>query len=232
MRPRFVICIIALSFPAIPVFAQQVKKTTTVQKRTTAKKTVVKKTTIARVKKPVTKKTTVTVKSGPVKPPVNKNLTIAELNMSDKERQMVDEINLVRSDPAGYAKYVAAYLKKADEPTKEMKASAKELMEELKKTRSLNTLTISPALYVDAREYGKEMLLKNIIEHSSLPYNENLSFGFENVRDAVIDLLIDEGIPDRDHRRNILKKNITMVAVHEIPGKVEDFSYCYIQEFK
>jgi uncharacterized protein YkwD len=229
---------------SMPAFAQ-VKKTTKVTKTTTVTKTItykktpvaktpaVKRTATVKVVKPVSKKKTVAVvKEKPVKPPVNRNISIAECNMSDREKQMVEEINLVRSNPSAYAKYVKEYIKHAEDMSKDTKAAASELITELKKTKPLAQLAISPALYVDAREYGKEMQEKNVIAHSTLPYNENLSFGIESIRDAVIDLLIDDGVDDRGHRKNILKKNITLCAVHEVPGKVEDFQFCYIQEFK
>ena len=76
------------------------------------------------------------------------------------------------------------------------------------------------------------MMANNSTEHSELPYNENLSFGIEDIREVIIDLLIDEGIPGHGHRKNILMKDISMVAVHELPGSVEDYRYCYIQEFR
>jgi uncharacterized protein YkwD len=249
IRLKTVFCLFLISFSLTAVVAQTVKKTAPAQKKTPVKPVVTKSTSTTKVVKPAAKKTTATAKvvkpvttknaadakpatvSKPVKSPPGKSLTIAELNMTSREKQMVDEINLVRSNPAGYIKYVTEYLKKSG-VTKSEKAAGKELVEVLKNTQPLNTLTISPKLYVDAREFGKELLETNSIEHSSLPYAENLSFGIENIRDAVINLLIDDEVEGRGHRKNILRKNITLVAVHEIPGKVEDFDFCYIQEFK
>ena len=144
---------------------------------------------------------------------------------------MVDEINLVRSDPAGYVKYVKEYIKK-NKTGKQIKTAANELIAELQHLKPLNTLKVSPDLYLAARDYGKTMIENNSIEHSDLPYAENLSFGIENIRDAIIDLLIDDDVEGRGHRKNILRKNITMIGVVELQGKVEDFLYCYIQEFK
>lgn len=249
IRLKTVICLLLVSFSLTTIVAQTVKKTEPVQKKT-AVKPVVKKTTTtakvvtpavkksvptAKVVKPVPTKTPAATKSTtvvkPVKPAPGKSLSMAELNMTNREKQMVDEINLVRSNPPGYIKYVTEYLKKAG-VSKSEKAAAKELVEILKNTQPLNTLKISPALYIDAREFGKELLENNSIEHSSLPYAENLSFGIENIREAIIDLLIDDEVESRGHRKNILKKNITLVAVHEIPGTVENFDFCYIQEFK
>lgn len=57
------------------------------------------------------------------------------------------------------------------------------------------------------------MAKKNVFEHSSLPYSENLSPGYRDIRKAIVDLLIDDGIPDRGHRKNLLSEKIKQVAV-------------------
>jgi len=215
---KFIVSLILLSsFNSL--FAQQVKKTTT--KSTT----VVKKPAVSKTKTTVFRKTTSTKTRSP------KILPAAELKMSTRETQMVEEINLVRSDPAGYVKFIKDFLKTSN-AGKHTIAAANELMDELKRLQPLNTLKINMDMYRDAKGYGVSMMQNNSIEHSDLPYNENLSFGIENIREVIIDLLIDDDIPDRGHRRNILKKNISMIAVHELPGTVEDYQHCYIQEFR
>ena len=219
-----------------PLFAQTVKKSTVTAKKTNV---VVKKNTTAKgktttiSKKPVTKATPVTTanKTIPVKPVSTKALPVAELKMSAREKQMVDEINLVRADPAGYAKHVKEYLKRSNAGKHTINA-ANELINELKQLQPLGSLIVNWDMYQQARDYGLVMMENNATDHSDLPYNENLSFGIENIREAVIDLLIDEDIPNRGHRRNILNKKVSYVAVHELPGTVEGFHNCYIQEFK
>ena len=218
------------------LLAQTVKKTATPQKKTitvTKKAATVKPktTTVAKKTTGTATKTTVVKKTIPVKATNTKPLPVAELKMSSRETQMVNEINLVRSDPPGYVKFIKEYLKTAH-LSKHGITVANELMDELKRLQPLGSLIVSWDMYREARDYGKLMMENNITEHSDLPYNENLSFGIENIREAIIDLLIDEEIPNRGHRRNILKKEISYIAVHELPGKVDDFQYCYIQEFK
>lgn len=213
---RVSICLFILGSYSISVLAQQVKKTTsTTKQKAPVKKTVVKKTTVTKTKVQ----------------PRTRDINTADLKMTSREKQMVDEINLVRSNPAGYVKYVTEYVQRSD-LTKKTKTVVKELVEELKRTSPLNTLKINPAMYLDAKKFGKELLQTNTIAHSSLPYAENLVFGIENIRDAVIDLLIDDEIENRGHRKNILRKNISLVAVHQVPGTVEDFENCFIQEFR
>jgi uncharacterized protein YkwD len=223
--------------------AQQGKKTITTRKATAAKKKPVMRKTIA-----AKKDSTINISNGVEKMPAtinkpaaktrpsmqaaNKNITVADLNMSDNEKKMVDEINLLRSNPKAYVKYINAYLKKIPDPGKSLKNAAVELISKLNSLEPLVMLVISPSLYLDARQFGKELIENNVIEHSTLPYAENLIFEHDNVRDAIIDLLIDDGVENRGHRKNLLNSQKTLVAVYEIPGKVDGFSFGYIQEFK
>lgn len=162
--------------------------------------------------------------------PVN-NSEITNVTLTGREQEMINEINSLRSNPAKYCTYVESYLQKND-VDEDVKVVAKELVAILKKMKPLNPLTINPVMYNDAKQYGLLMAKKNVFEHSSLPYYENLSLGYRNIRDAIVDLLIDDGIPDRGHRKNLLSEKIQQVAVFELPGKVQDIGYCYVQVFK
>ncbi len=188
---------------------------------TTAKNTTVKK--IIPVTKPV-------VNAVVPNKPVN-NTEITNVTLTSREQEMINEINNLRANPAKYCTYVENYLQKYDADDN-VKVAAKELLGVLKKTRPLNPLAINTAMYNDAKQYGMLMAKRNIFEHSSLPYYENLSLGYKDIRDAIVDMLIDDGIPDRGHRNNLLNEKIKNVAVYELPGKVQDIGFCYVQEFK
>ncbi len=56
-------------------------------------------------------------------------------------------------------------------------------------------------------------------------------YGQSEVRYAVIDLLIDHGIPSRGHRENILNPKYKYFSVYEIPYKVGKMEYFFIQQF-
>lgn len=157
--------------------------------------------------------------------------TAAAVKMSTRELKMIDEINLVRSNPKAYIPFIKNYLVN-QEQTASLQDAADELIEELKKLKPMSRLKPDAEMYKAARQFGVELMKKNRIEHSALPYAENLSFGVEDVREAVISLLIDEDIEGRGHRRNILTERFSKVAVHELPGEVEGFNHCYVQEFK
>lgn len=162
--------------------------------------------------------------------PVN-NTEITNVALTSREQQMIDEINNLRTNPGRYCTYVEEYLQKHD-ADEDVKLAAKELVGILKNLKPLNPLAINPVMYNDAKQYGLLMAKKNVFEHSSLPYAENLSLGYKDIRDAIVDLLIDEGVPDRGHRKNLLSEKMKHVAVYELPGKVQDIAYCYVQEFK
>lgn len=156
---------------------------------------------------------------------------VPAVKLSARESQMVDELNLVRSDPKAYVAIINEFLLTAD-INKSEKSAANELKKELQALSPLGKLTVNMSMYKDAVDYGKQMLRNNSTEHSDLPYNENLSFGLESVRETVIRLLIDGGIENRGHRKNILNPEINEVAVHEIPGEIAGFQWCFIQEFR
>jgi uncharacterized protein YkwD len=184
------------------------------------------KSKITTASKVVNKSTVQTMPNNPVN-----NADITNVTLTSREQEMINEINNLRSNPARYCTYVEAYLQKNDVDN-DVKVAAKELINVLKKMQPLNPLTINPVMYNDAKQYGLSMAKRNVFEHSSLPYAENLSLGYKDIRDAIVDLLIDDGIPDRGHRRNLLSEKIKNVAVYELPGKVQDIAYCYVQEFK
>lgn len=224
-----------------------------VQSFSQSKKPVVKKNVVNKIK-PTTKINTPAAKSTPVKktistakkiaPPetVNKsavsvpnkqvnNLEITNISLTSREQEMINEINSLRLNPAKYCTYIENYLQKND-VDENVKVAAKELVTILKKMKPLNPLSINPVMYNDAKQYGLLMAKKNVFEHSSLPYYENLSLGYRDIRDAIVDLLIDDGVPDKGHRKNLLNEKIKQVAVFELPGKVQDIGYCYVQVFK
>ena len=60
--------------------------------------------------------------------------------------------------------------------------------------------------------------------------NENLVGGPADVREAVILLLVDDGIPSRGHRKTLLNKDWQYGATYKI-GKVGYMPNCWVQKF-
>ena len=175
--------------------------------------------------------------------------------MTDREKDMVKEINLIRSNPAGYIPIIEAYIKEkegekdlwgeafiADEI-----ATARELIEELKNTPRLSILQPHEGIYTAAKLHGDEGKVKGSLDHQgadgSWPWdrairqgggikdgNENLVGGPSDVRTSVILLAVDSGIPNRGHRKTLLNKSWTYSGCYEV-GTVGDMPYYWVQMF-
>ena len=184
-----------------------------------------------RIKTKITPRKTV-VKEKPAKLPVgvNKNEN-AEIAPSAREVEMIREINILRRDPKGYIPFVETYMKQ-NSNKKDVQTGGRELIKQLKELQPLPALTLNPVMYSAARQFGLSLKEQDDIDHSDLPYFENLSLGHPDIREAIVDMLIDDGIPDRGHRTNLLNPTISKIAVYEVPGKVQGYINCYVQEFK
>ena len=168
--------------------------------------------------------------------------------MTADEISMVNEINLVRSNPAGYIKYVEMYKKDvAAGRAFGSIATCNELIAELRKTPNLSILQPTECLFNAAKKHGEDQRPSGTTDHvgsdgsypwdrvkRECPYmtegNENLVGGPASVRKAVLLLLVDDGIPNRRHRRTILNKDWKYVACYKI-GQVGNMPNSWVQKF-
>lgn len=196
----------------------------------------------------------------PVNPPVQpkKNPTTntnpnapqpaAASYMKSEELAMIDEVNLVRSNPAGYIPYIEDY--KAKILRGEGFGSAAvcdELIAELRNTPPRSVLKPRECLYRAARNHGEDQRPTGSVDHvgtdGSYPWdrvlrgcpeltdgNENLVGGPSTVRESVIILLIDDGIPGRGHRKTMLQKEWQYLACYKI-GKVGMMPNSWVQKY-
>jgi uncharacterized protein YkwD len=126
-------------------------------------------------------------------------------------------------------------------------STADELIAELKALNQLSTLQPSSCLRDAAKWHAESQRPKGDIDHKgvdgSWPWdratrycssmqdgNENIVGGPSSVRNSVIVLLLDEGIPNRGHRKNLLEKDWNYVACYAA-GKVGTMPNCYVQMF-
>jgi len=172
--------------------------------------------------------------------------------MTKEERKMIDEINLMRSNPPGYVQYIEKYLEDfkssgwgGDQIAQE-EATGQELIKELKKLKPLSILQPHEELYNVCMVHGKDALQKGSLDHNDSngrsPYDriisnteltdgtENLAGGMNTVRKTVIMLLVDSGIPNRGHRRALLNPLWTYAACHMV-GEVGGMPHSWIQMF-
>ena len=169
--------------------------------------------------------------------------------MSADEIAMLDEINLVRSNPAGYVSYVQQY-RRDIQSGKTFGSSLPvidELIAELRRTPALSVLQPAPCIYEAARKHGLDQKARGYTSHDgsdgSWPWdrvkrecsqmtdgNENLVGGLPDVRESVILLLVDDGISSRGHRKTLLEPKWRYGATYKI-GKVGQMPNCWIQKF-
>ena len=174
--------------------------------------------------------------------------------MTEREKAMIKEINLVRSNPKGYIQYVEAYIQELEADKwssasmiREEISTSKELIRELKSTASMAILQPHKGLYKASKKHGDEGKQKGSLDHQGSngdwPWdrgekyasdltnrNENLVGGPEKVRRSVMILLVDSGIKGRGHRKNILNPDWRYVACYEV-GQVGDMPNYWVQMF-
>lgn len=167
------------------------------------------------------------------------------------ERQLILELNLMRSDPSGYARqylvplrtcYQGKLLKYPDKLpilTNEGVKALEECIRELEKHRPLPVFTPSEGLTMAAREHVQDQsrtgrtghsgsdgstLLDRLDRYGSwdVSVGENISYGFGEARAIVTALLIDDGVPSRGHRNNFLDSSFRLVGVSIGPHRVYD----------
>jgi len=160
---------------------------------------------------------------------------------SDLERGVFDQLNLARRDPAGYALRLEALEpsyegknRKLSEhnylTTREGAAAVEEAVRELKKTGPRAPLAWNACLGASAAEHVRDSGPSGWVGHASRggePFDarirryvkrarrlgENIGYGGRDAEDFVEQLLIDDGVPDRGHRRNMLDPHFSAAGV-------------------
>ncbi|MBN1524891.1 MAG: CAP domain-containing protein [Spirochaetales bacterium] len=166
---------------------------------------------------------------GTGQPPVTENDLNADPDtaknvsyMSKKEQDVVYFLNLARQDPKGFAeKYISPYRRTKD---------GEECYNVMQKTTPLPPLKPSKTLALAAQDHATDMGLKGKVGHTGTDGSsmqtrigrhgkwlytagENCSYGSFDVKDIVVSLLIDEKVPGRGHRKNILNKEFRYVGI-------------------
>ncbi len=169
--------------------------------------------------------------------------------MTRREYQMIEEVNTLRANPAGYIKYVEDYVRDMRQNGEFGNSiqTSQELMEVLKNTKPLPVLTPIECLHAAAVLHAQDQKPTGDVNHQgtdgAMPWdrtqracsllingNENLVGGPASIRRAVLLLLIDDGIEGRGHRKNLLNPEWQYVACHKV-GTVGTMSNYWIQMF-
>jgi uncharacterized protein YkwD len=192
--------------------------------------------------------------------------TAANVNyLSPLEKEIIFEINKLRSNPAKYANdYIAPLAKNyqrnmlyypGDKPlqTREGARALNECVRELKKQQPLPLVYPGKGLSRAAEDHVKDQSQTGRIGHNGSDRSntkirierygqwkvriaENIAYGGITAQQIVIYLLIDDGVPDRGHRKTFLHPDFKQIGVatgnHPEYGtmSVMDFAGMFIEK--
>ena len=161
----------------------------------------------------------------------------------DLSREVLREINRVRADPHAYAVYLETLrsmyradglldLRQGGIPirTHEGVAALNEAIRYMQHAQPLAPLTYSAGLALSARDHALEQGETGQVGHSgrggSSPFSrmerygawcneagENIAYGAPSAQQIVMNLIVDDGVPNRGHRTNLLKPTFGVAGV-------------------
>ena len=169
-------------------------------------------------------------------------------NFAALERGVLDELNRVRSDPRSYANGLEHELefyrgnlfrRPGDESalqTREGAAAVREAIRVLRQTKPMIPFNPSAGMTLGAKDHVNDQAPRGLMNHKGTDgsmawdrvsrygdwkakISENMTFGPATAHDVVAALLIDDGITDRGHRKNILDPDVKTVGISCGPHK-------------
>jgi len=157
--------------------------------------------------------------------------------LSNLEKDIILEINTARKDPK---KYAEMYI------NPNLGAYAKECYDELVRSESRPMLFPKKGLSQAAKDHVADTGPKGVVGHNGTDgssmsgrinrygtwgtgASENISYGYNTAREIVLQLLIDDGVESRGHRRNIMDKNSRYIGVATGPHAI--YRYMCVQDF-
>ena len=181
--------------------------------------------------------------------------------LSTVEKDVILEMNKARSNPALYAElYITPRTKKFDGKiyndsivTNEGITVVNECISYMKKSKPLSILNPEKGLSLAAQQHSSTQGETNQTGHTGVdgsdPFSrikkygtfktagENIDYGAKSGRDIVVQLLIDDGVSSRGHRKNIMNKDFSSTGVgytkkHKAYGSVCVITYAggYIEK--
>jgi uncharacterized protein YkwD len=174
----------------------------------------------------------------------------ADVLLSPIAREVFEELNLARTDPEGYADVLAEMKQHfngnaLERPgqvtliTQEGVAAFDEAIAFLRSTHPLPALRISKGLSLAAKAHVEDQrggAMGHDGSDASKPWErmsrygvwrdavaENIAYGGYSTRGVVVQLIVDDGVPDRQHRVNIYNPEYRYVGIACGPhGRLHD----------
>ena len=158
------------------------------------------------------------------------------------ERGVIDELNFARTNPQGYADVLEKDLRYYqgtmfrrpgdDSPleTREGANAVREAIRVLRQTHPMPSLHASEGMMLAARDHVRDQAQRGLMNHRGTDgsqawdrvsrygewkskISENMTFGPATPHDVVAALLVDDGISDRGHRKNLLDPDVKVVGI-------------------
>jgi uncharacterized protein YkwD len=160
--------------------------------------------------------------------------------LSALESKVLSELNLARSDPQLYADYLQEMRRffrgtRLERPgeiiivTKEGAPAVEEAIAYLRSLRPLQALVPSPGMSLAAKVHARDQrggAVGHTGSDGSQPPDrmnrygawrhkvaENIAYGGRSARGVIVQLIVDDGVPDRGHRMNIFDPEYSVVGV-------------------
>jgi uncharacterized protein YkwD len=156
--------------------------------------------------------------------------------LSEQEKETIYLMNLARLNGKLFAEtYVQEYI---DNPENKIKKNqyTSSLISDLKNHKGAEPLLPQQDLFNCAKNHAEETGKKGTMGHENYSKRfkqfaprykytgENCDYGNSKALDIVMSLLIDDNVPDKGHRKNILKKEYLSVGVSIQPHKKWDYT--------
>ena len=165
---------------------------------------------------------------------------VGAAEVDTRARQIAADLNALRADPSGYARHIEARIPRYRGKvlrlpgqialrTAEGAAAAREAVRTLRTAKPVGFLQLSNGLSRAAADHVADIGPKGLMSHDGSAgedmqgriarygarfdyLGETISFGPSEARAVVIDLLVDDGVPGRGHRKILLDPRFRFVG--------------------